>query len=62
VSWSESKVFVNLSRETIKQSPEYTEESMLTREYEIELHGHYNRPGYWVDEPAAREHAQAGQR
>jgi uncharacterized protein YrrD len=25
VSWSESKVFVNLSRETIKQSPEYTE-------------------------------------
>ena len=60
VSWSESKVFVNLSRETIKQSPEYTEESLLTREYEIELHGHYNRPGYWVDEPAAREQAQAG--
>jgi hypothetical protein len=34
VSWSESKVFVNLSRETIKQSPEYTEESLLTRDYE----------------------------
>ena len=33
VSWSESKVFVNLSRETIKQSPEYTEESPLTRDY-----------------------------
>jgi len=49
VSWSESKVFVNLSRETIKQSPEYTEESLLTREYEIELHGHYKPPGYWVD-------------
>ena len=62
VSWSESKVFVNLSRETIKQSPEYTEESLLTREYEIELHGHYNRPGYWVDEPLAKEHAQAGQK
>ena len=26
VSWSESKVFVNLPRETIKQSPEYTED------------------------------------
>ena len=25
VSWSESKVFVNLSREAIKQSPEYTD-------------------------------------
>ncbi len=50
VSWSESKVFVDLSRETIKQSPEYTEESLLTREYETRLHGHYNRAGYWGDE------------
>ena len=25
--------FTNLSRETIKQSPEYTEESLLTRDY-----------------------------
>ena len=62
VSWSESKVFVNLSRETVKQSPEYTEESLLTREYEVGLHGHYNRPGYWLDEPAAKEPAQAGQK
>ncbi|MDP2665713.1 MAG: PRC-barrel domain-containing protein [bacterium] len=54
VSWSESKVFVNLSRETIKQSPEYTEESLLTRDYETGLHRHYNRQGYWVDELAAR--------
>ena len=56
VSWDESKVFVNLSRETIKQSPEYTEESLLTRDYETGLHRHYNRQGYWVDEPAAKEH------
>ncbi len=56
VSWSESKVFVNLPRETIKQSPEYTEESLLTRDYETGLHRHYNRQGYWVDEPAAKEH------
>ena len=50
VSWDERKVFVNLSRETIKESPEYAEESLLTRDYEIGLHGHYNRKGYWVDE------------
>ena len=50
VSWSESKVFVNLTRETIKQSPEYTEESLLTRDYETGLHRHYDRQGYWVDE------------
>jgi sporulation protein YlmC with PRC-barrel domain len=55
VSWSESKVFVNLTRETIRQSPEYTEESLLTRDYEAGLHRHYNRQGYWVDEPADKK-------
>jgi len=58
VSWSESKVFVNLSRETIKQSPEYTEDSLLTREYEAGLYRHYDRPGYWVDEPVVRAHSR----
>ena len=53
VSWNESKVFVNLDRETIKQSPEYSEESLLNRDYEIGLHRHYNRKGYWVDELVA---------
>src|ERR1035438_34188 len=42
VSWSESSVFINLSRETIKDSPEYTEESLLTRDYEIGLPRHYD--------------------
>lgn len=32
VSWSESKGFVNLSREAIKQSPEYTAEALITRD------------------------------
>ncbi len=57
VSWSESKVFVNLPLEIIKQSPEYTEDSLLTREYENELHLHYNRRGYWVDESALERHS-----
>jgi hypothetical protein len=47
VSWNELKVFVSLSRESIKQSPEYSEESLLTRDYETKLHRHYNRQGYW---------------
>jgi len=55
VSWSASKVFFNLSREIIKRSPEYTEESLLTRDYEIGLHRHYNRKEYWVDELVATE-------
>ena len=54
VSSSESKVFVNLSRETIKQSPEYMEESLLTRDYEARLHQHYDRRGYWRDESAVK--------
>jgi hypothetical protein len=50
VSWKELKVFVSLSRESIKQSPEYSEESLITRDYETKLHRHYNREGYWFDE------------
>jgi hypothetical protein len=57
ISWNESKVFVNLSRETVKQSPEYSEEA-LTRDYETRLHQHYDREGYWTNEPAAKEHSR----
>jgi len=53
VSWSEASVFVNVPRDIIKQSPEYYNELSLTRDYETLLHRHYNRQGYWVDEPAA---------
>jgi len=49
VSWSESKVIVNLPREIIKQSPEYTDDSLLTRYYEAGLHQYYNRQGYWIE-------------
>jgi hypothetical protein len=50
ISWSASTVFVNLDREIIKQSPEYTPQALLAREYEIRLHRHYQREGYWEDE------------
>ena len=43
--------------QTIKESPAYTEESLLTREYEAALHRHYNRKGYWIDEVAALEYS-----
>lgn len=50
ISWNETKVFVGLTRETIKQSPEYSEASLLDREYESGLHRHYDRQGYWESE------------
>ena len=56
VSWSESKVFIELPRETIQQAPEYTEESLLNRDYEARLHRHYSRPGYW--ESTAKDFAR----
>ena len=54
ISWGERKVFVNLLRETIKNSPEFKEDSLLSRAYETGLYRHYNRPGYWADELAAK--------
>jgi hypothetical protein len=54
VSWREAKVFVSLSREEIKQSPGYLDDSVLDRDYETILHAYYNRPGYWVDELVAK--------
>jgi hypothetical protein len=53
VSWEEKEVAIGLSRETIEAAPEYTDESLLTRDYETGLYGYYNCEGYWVDEPAA---------
>jgi len=53
VSWSESLVAINLSRDAIKDAPEYTEAALLTRDVEIGLHHHYHRAGYWIDELVA---------
>ena len=50
ISWPETRVFVNLSRSKIKESPEYTDDFQITRDYENKLHQHYDRKGYWIDE------------
>ena len=46
VSWSDSKVYVDISRETIKNGPEYHPEA-LHRKYEETLYDYYKRPKYW---------------
>ena len=50
VSWTSSKVYVSLSRETIKTGPEFAESMPITREYESRLHLHYGRSPYWLRE------------
>jgi hypothetical protein len=47
VSWSDSRVYVDLSRDAIKSGPEF-DPNTLNRDYEARLHKHYDRPGYWI--------------
>ena len=48
ISWEESKVMVGLTRESVKASPEYSEQLLASRAYESKLHRHYDRSGYWA--------------
>lgn len=48
ISWHESKVHVDLDRQTIKGAPEYHGNEYVSRDYEENLHRYYNRGGYWV--------------
>lgn len=50
VSWEELAVFANVTRETIRQAPEYSEQFLISRDYETRLHRHYDRKGYWSDQ------------
>jgi len=50
VSWTDSRVYIGLSREVVKKAPEFVESSSITREYEDQLHRHYGQPPYWLHE------------
>ena len=50
VSWTDSKVYVALSREAIQNGPEYVESMPISRDYENRLYFHYGRPPYWLTE------------
>jgi hypothetical protein len=47
VSWAEKKVHVELSRQAIKESPEWNANAAINREYEKSLYDYYGRPVYW---------------
>jgi len=50
VSWTNSKIYVGLSRKTIKSGPEYAASMPITREYEDRLYTHYGQPPFWLPE------------
>ncbi|MGN6827829.1 PRC-barrel domain-containing protein [Paucibacter sp. M5-1] len=47
IEWSEKTVYTQLTREQIKNSPEYDDSVLLNREFEERLHQAHGRPGYW---------------
>lgn len=59
ISWEDSKVYINLTKEAIKQSPEYSEESELTRDYESSLFGYYKKTPYWAPEPQTHDYTHS---
>ena len=50
VSWSETTVSVDLTRQQVKAAPPYDAAARLDREQEVGLHKHYGRAGYWADQ------------
>ena len=48
VTWLESAVSVNITREQVENSPLYQARNPISREFEIELYNAYDLPGYWI--------------
>jgi hypothetical protein len=50
ISWDNSTVRVLVDRDTIRNAPEYTPDTALTRDFEDRLYRHYHRQAYWIEE------------
>src|SRR5271165_291367 len=61
VKWLDAKVYAALTRESIKNAPEYAESKDITREYETALHDHYGVPPYWSHGGRKPDDVAAGQ-
>jgi sporulation protein YlmC with PRC-barrel domain len=49
VTWPERNIYVGLSREMVKNSPEFDPSAPVNREYELRLYDYYGRPKYWTE-------------
>jgi sporulation protein YlmC with PRC-barrel domain len=47
VSWPDSRVYVGLSKQAVKDAPEYDPDRPMEREYEARLFRHHGRRTYW---------------
>jgi hypothetical protein len=46
VDWLRHEVRLNLSRETVRTSPEWDPAAVIDAQFETRLHAHYNWPAY----------------
>jgi len=62
IDWASKRVYVNLPREVIKNSPEWNPEEAVNREYEVRLYDYYGRPAYWLNEDGSKPPSRRGWR
>jgi hypothetical protein len=48
IRWADEQVYVDLTRDQIKDSPKFDPSLPVNREYEQRLCDYYGRPGYWL--------------
>ncbi len=53
VSWEDSVVEVDVTREAVRNAPRYEPTGAFGRDEETRLYEHYRRPGYWDRRPDA---------
>ena len=56
ISWHRRHAVTELDRRAIERAPAYPAELPLARDYEVALHEHYDREGYWARGASPTEH------
>jgi len=47
ISWAKNLVYINLTKDQIMNSPAWSPDALVNREYEERLYDYYGRPAYW---------------
>jgi Na+:H+ antiporter len=50
IRWSDTTMSVDLTRQSVKDTPAYDAAAQLDREQEVNIFKHYAHPDYWEDE------------
>ena len=49
IKWSKHKLFTELTKDQVKNCPEFDPTKPINREYEVKLYDFYGRPKYWIE-------------